>query len=97
MVSTVEAKNGVATAGELIYFNIETTGKVVVSPQNNDQTTFEFELLTLRRISTESPEDYIALTPAIPFDNANNYQILTAGNYALRTVNEVDIIVAVEQ
>lgn len=97
MIETREEHSGSIQAGVLIPFQIGVAaGKVIVSNTNNDDQAFSFQLLSLRRTPTGSDDDYAVMTPETPFDNEHNYQVLVAGNYALRSDQAADVIVTVE-
>ena len=97
MPAAREVQNGLVQSGDVIGFTISKTGLVVVSNASNDQGVFDLELLALRRNISNSTDDYAALKPSIPFDNDNNYQVLSPGFYALRVVTANNIIVTVTE
>jgi len=96
MPTTREIRNGAVAASEIVDFEIKETGMIVVSNVNNGSNPFSLDLLTLRRVQT-GDDDYAALTPAIPFNNDNNYQVLTSGFYALRAGSAGDLIITVTE
>ena len=97
MPSTIEVHNGPVEPAQLIEFQIEKTGIVLVSNQNGDAQTFSLELLSTRRNMPEQASDYATVRPLIPFDNDNNYQVLTTGFYALRVLTANNIIVVITE
>ena len=98
MVQTVQKKEGAVASGELIKFTIsDEAGKVVISNVNNGDDDFSFVLMGLRRNPTDSDDDFVELKPTMVFDNNINYQVLVAGNYALRAQISSNVIVVVEQ
>lgn len=98
MTTIVEVKNGPATAGEIYNFEILEVGKLVVSNQVVDSgIPYSCQLMTLRKTFSNLDSDYVVMTPEIPLDNANNYQTLGAGKYAVKIATSADIIIAVEQ
>ena len=99
MTTTIEEiKNGPAVVGEILKFTIETTGKVVATNQVVDSgLTYELALMTLRKTFTNADSDYAVMTPQIPLNKDNNYQILGPGQYAVKVTTAADIIVAVEK
>lgn len=90
-----EVKNGTTTANELVRFTIESSGHVVISNQNNDATPFAGLLMAKRSVTGTADTDYVELKPDIVFNNNNNYQVLTPGEYAIKITTAADIIVAV--
>lgn len=90
-----EVKNGSTTVNELVRFTIENSGHVVISTQNNDATAFAGLLMARRSIVGNADSDYVELKPDIVFNNNNNYQVLTPGEYAIKITTAADIIVAV--
>ena len=94
-MSILEKHNGTTIADQLIKFDVEGDALLVVSNQNNDATPYSANLCILRSTQGTADSDYLEMVPQIELGNDNNYQVITAGSYALKVVTAADIIVAV--
>lgn len=86
---------GAVSLGQILKFDVEETGSVVISDLNLDDTPVACDLMILRRTFTGADSDYVVMTPVIPLNNANNYQVLGPGRYAVKVTTAAPMIITV--
>jgi len=94
-MSIIEKHNGDTISDQFLKFEVEKDALLVVSNQNNDATAYSCNLCILRSTQGTADSDYLEMVPQVELSNDNNYQVITAGSYALKVVTAANIIVAV--